>query len=123
MWYAIRHSESVITPSLAVYRDRVRENISRMLAIVGSPERLCPHVKTHKMADVTRLYLQAGVKQFKCTTIAEAEMLADCGVGYVLLAYQPVGPQVQRLVQLAKLFPNIEFATNLDVMEVAEQHS
>ena len=63
-----------------------------MIAIAGGTRRLRPHVKTHKMAEVVRLQMALGITKFKCATIAEAEMVADCGVLDVLLAYQPVGP-------------------------------
>ena len=41
--------------------------------------------------------LAAGIRKFKCATIAEAEMLAQCGAPDVLLAYQPLGPQAETL--------------------------
>ena len=61
---------------MAVYPDRVDENLRRMVAMAGGVERLRPHVKTHKMPDVVRRKLALGITKFKCATIAEAEMLA-----------------------------------------------
>src|SRR5438034_3045144 len=49
-----------------------------------------------------RSQMAHGISKFKCATIAEVEMTASCGAQDVLLAYQPVGPNVGRLVQLAK---------------------
>ena len=123
MWYLIKQTDSIATPSLAIYLDRVRRNISHMIAVAKGPDRLCPHVKTHKMAAVSQLYMQQGVRQFKCATIAEAEMLAQCGVGLVLLAYQPVGPQAGRLARLAQSFPKVEFAAVVDHLAIAQQLS
>ena len=50
--------------------------------------------------------LEAGIKKFKCATIAEAEMLALAEAPDVLLAYQPVGPKADRLVHLIDKYPN-----------------
>ena len=38
-------------------------------------------------------------------TIAEAEMLAQCNAPDVLLAYQPLGPKLNRFVSLIKKYP------------------
>src|SRR4029077_4696005 len=78
-WYAIADVAGVPSPALLVYPDRVRENIARMLAIAGGPARLRPHVKTHKLPQVVRMQLDAGITKFKAATIAEAEMTAAAG--------------------------------------------
>ena len=93
-WYAISNLDDVSSPALLVYPDRVAENTRRMIAMAGGVGRLRPHVKTHKMAEVIRMQLGLGITMFKCSTIAEAEMVAACGATDVLLAYQPVGPRV-----------------------------
>ena len=67
-----------------------------MIDIAGGPQRLRPHVKTHKTREIARLELDAGITRHKCATIAEAEMLASCGVPDVLLAYNLVGPNCGR---------------------------
>ena len=75
---------SVPSPSLLVWPDRVQANIARMVALCGGPERLRPHVKTHKMDAVVRLQLEAGIERFKASTIAEVEMCLAAGVEDVL---------------------------------------
>ena len=86
-----------------------------MVAQVGGDvARLRPHVKTHKMAEVVRLQLDAGIGKFKCATVAEAEMLAGAGARDVLFAYQPLGPNIGRLAALARLFPDVSFAALVD---------
>ena len=57
-----------------------------MIDIAGDVARLRPHCKTHKMAAVTRMELELGITKHKCATLAEAEMLAECGVRDILLA-------------------------------------
>jgi D-serine deaminase-like pyridoxal phosphate-dependent protein len=113
-WYEFSNVVEVDSPALLIFPDRVEENIRRMIAIAGGPQRLYPHVKTHKLAELVRLQMALGIKKFKCATIAEAEMTAGCGAAEVLLAYQPVGPKVGRLIQLIKKFPPTNFATIAD---------
>src|SRR6266536_3046570 len=98
-WFEFKEAVDLPSPALLVYRDRVRENIQRMLAIAGGPERLRPHIKTHKMREMLDLQLSVGIKKFKCATIAEAELAAIAGVPDLLLAYQPVGPAIRRRIE------------------------
>jgi len=103
-WFEFKGVADIPSPALLVYWDRVRENIRRMLAIAGGPDRLRPHMKTHKMREMLDLQLLVGIKKFKCATIAEAELAATAGVPDLLLAYQPVGPAIRRLAELVKAF-------------------
>src|SRR5258708_6689390 len=112
--HAVANAQEVPSPALLVYPNRVEANIQRMLRIAGGAERLRTHVKTHKLAEVIRMQMAHGIMKFKCATIAEAEMTARCGAAEVLLAYQPVGPAVGRLIQLAMLFPKVRFSTIAD---------
>jgi D-serine deaminase-like pyridoxal phosphate-dependent protein len=118
-WYEIDNIDELDTPALVVYPERVRLNIARAVAMVGNAARLRPHVKTHKSPAVTRLMLEAGIRRFKCATIAEAEMLAVEGAPDVLLAYQPVGPKVGRLVQLIRQYPGTTFSCLIDHPDAA----
>src|SRR3954466_12366014 len=92
-WYFVSNVNEVDSPSLLIYADRVEENVRRMIAMAGGAHRLCPHVKTHKLAEVVRLQMKQGITKFKCATIAETEMVASCGAPDALLAHQPVGPR------------------------------
>ena len=118
-WFTISNIDELDTPALVVYPDRVRENIRNAVAMVGDPARLRPHVKTHKSPDVTRLLLEAGIRQFKCATIAEAEMLAIEGAPDVLLAYQPIGPKAVRFAELIRRYPSTTFSCLIDNEEAA----
>lgn len=114
LWYEIANVTEVDSPALLVYPERAEENVRRMIALAGGPERLCPHVKTHKLAELVRMQMAHGITKFKCATIAEAEMVASCGAADVVLAHQPVGPKVQRFIQLIKTFPITSFVTIAD---------
>src|ERR1043166_7040495 len=113
-WHELANDGEVPSPALLIYPDRVEQNIQRMLQIAGGPERLRAQLKTHKPAEVVRMQLAHGIRKFKCATIAEAEMTAACGAPDVLLAYPPVGPNVERLLQLARKFPATRFSTIAD---------
>ena len=120
-WYTIQNINEVDSPALVVYPNRIQKNIARMKEIVGDVERLRPHIKTHKMAEVVRMQMENGIHKYKCATIAEAEMLGNEGVANVLLAYQPVGPKIHRLLKLVEKFPNTQFTALVD-NEQAAQH-
>lgn len=113
-WYAVANHEEVPSPALLAYPERIEENIRRMIKVAGGPARLRPHMKTHKMPEVIRRQLAHGLTKFKCATLAEAEMTAAAGAFDVLLAYQPVGPNVPRLVRLMKQFPGTKFSAIAD---------
>lgn len=112
--YFIRRPEELLSPSLVVFRPLVERNLAAMLRVAGSPDRLRPHCKTHKMPAVVKLMLAAGIKRHKAATIAEVEMLAGCGVRDIVLAYNPVGPNIARVVALKTLFPDLRLGVTAD---------
>jgi len=116
-WHTLADPDEIPSPALLVYPERIGENIRRMIAALGQTERLRPHVKTHKMAEVVQLQLKAGISKFKCATIAEAEMLGQAGAKDVLLANQPVGPNIDRLLGLGGWFRDVRFSTIADDAE------
>lgn len=113
-WYVVCNSADVPSPALLLYPDRIEENLHRMIRMAGGVERLRPHLKTHKLPELVRRQLALGLTRFKCATIAEAEMAAQAGAPDVLLAYQPVGPNVARLLKLIRTFPPTRFSTIAD---------
>jgi D-serine deaminase-like pyridoxal phosphate-dependent protein len=119
-WYRIDNIDELDSPALVIYPERVKENIYLLKGMIDDPQRLRPHVKTHKTKEATQLMLAAGISKFKCATIAEAEMLAMCGAPDVLLAYQPVGPKLKRFVQLTEQYPATQFACLIDNITSAQ---
>jgi len=113
-WYTIENIDSIDSPALVVYPERIKANIAAALGMVSHPGVLRPHAKTSKISEVAKLLQNAGVTKFKCATIAEAEMLALAGAKDVLLAYQPVGPKLLRLLQLIKAYPATVFSCLAD---------
>jgi D-serine deaminase-like pyridoxal phosphate-dependent protein len=112
--YLLEDVTSIHSPCLLFFKDLIQRNIQRAIEIAGDPNRLRPHVKTHKTREIVRMELTAGIRKHKCATIAEAEMLAETGVTDVLLAYPLVGPNCARLAQLIEAFPNSRFAVLAD---------
>jgi D-serine deaminase-like pyridoxal phosphate-dependent protein len=113
-WYRIENIDEVDSPTLVVFPERARANVRLAVSMVGDAARLRPHVKTHKSLDATRLQLAEGISRFKCATIAEAEMLAIAGAPDVLLAYQPVGPKIRRLLALTRKYRRTTFSCLID---------
>lgn len=112
--YEIKDVSQIFSPGLVIYRDLVEQNLQEMIRIAGGPDRLCPHCKTHKTREITKMEIELGIASHKCATIAEAEMLADVGVEEILIAYQLVGPNVGRFVRLMDKFPRVRFAALVD---------
>lgn len=113
-WYTIDHPDQIDSPALIIYPDRVKANIATIIKMIDDPARLRPHVKTHKTKEITLLLMEAGINKFKCATIAEAEMLGISGAADVLLAYQPVGPKLERFLRLIRQYPGTRFSCLID---------
>lgn len=113
-WYLIEEVEQLDSPALVFYQERMTANIEKLKQHINDINRLRPHVKTHKTVEITQQLLAAGITKFKCATIAEAEMLGLCKAPDVLLAYQPVGPKIDRFIQLIKTYPDTAFSCLVD---------
>lgn len=113
-WYRIQNEQHIDTPTVLVYPERVRENLRILRTFVPEAARLRPHVKTNKIPEVVQMMMDSGIGQFKCATIAEAEMLGAIAAPDVLLAYQPVGPKINRLLDTVAQYPATRFACLVD---------
>ncbi|MGE3308351.1 MAG: D-TA family PLP-dependent enzyme [Limisphaerales bacterium] len=102
------------SPAVLLVRARIEENLRRMIAIAGDPSRLRPHIKTHKTAALVRRQIDLGITRFKCATIAEADLAASVGAQDVLLAYQPVGPDARRWIELHRAYPRVRWTALID---------
>ncbi len=122
-WYMLENADNVCSPSLLVYPDRIESNIKKMIEIAGGVDLLRPHIKTHKMSEVIRLQMKHGIKKFKSATISETEMAAKCGASDILLAMQPVGPNLKRFFELKQKFDTVNISCIADSEEVIIQLS
>jgi D-threonine aldolase len=112
--HALHDASEILSPSLLIYREIVRQNFQDMIALARGADRLRPHVKTHKMAEIVRLAESLGIRKHKCSTIAEAEMIAAAGGTDVLLAYPLVGPNLKRFALLVRGYRGTTFRVTVD---------
>lgn len=129
-WFHIENEAEIASPALLLYRERIEHNLQLMLKIARGAHRLRPHVKTHKLGQLIERQIELGITKFKTSTIAETEMCALAGAPDVLLAMPCVGPNAQRLAQLAVKYPQTTFSTISDdeatigtVASAAQQHN
>ncbi len=122
-WYKISNADDIDSPALLIFPERVAANIQTAIGMVGDLNRLRPHVKTHKCAEVVNMMIAAGIYKFKCATIAEAEMLGMVNAKNVLLAYQPIGPKLSRFISLVKKYPATTYSCLTDNKFSAKQLS
>lgn len=114
--YEIDNLAEIDSPALVIYPDIIDENIRLALSMLNTAGEtiLRPHIKTVKTPEVVRMMLSRGIDRFKCSTIAEAEMLAITGAPDVLLAYQPTEIKVNRLARLMSQYPDTRFSCLID---------
>ncbi|WP_298535303.1 D-TA family PLP-dependent enzyme [uncultured Algibacter sp.] len=121
-WYGIDNIDVIDSPSIVLYKDRLEYNLNKMISMVkGNTALLMPHVKTHKMPEVIKIMVGLGIKKFKASTIAEAEIAASSGAECVLIAHQLVGPKIKRFCTLSKCFPQTSFFTIIDTIVSLEK--
>ena len=114
-WYAPANACEFDSPCLLFFPERIRENIRRIIARVDNDcDRLRLHIKTHKCREIIELALAAGIRKFKCATIAEAELLASTRAGDILLGYSVVGPKADRFVRLAANYASKRWLVTAD---------
>ncbi|MBX3443945.1 MAG: D-TA family PLP-dependent enzyme [Planctomyces sp.] len=112
--YHLTRPDDLLSPALIVFQPILERNLEAMLRLAGSPDRLRPHCKTHKMPAIARRMLELGITRHKAATIAEAEMLALSGATDIVLAYNPVGPNIGRVIAFRQRFPDVEMAVTAD---------
>lgn len=122
-WFDIKNIEEIDTPALLIYKDRAKQNIEKALSLVHSVEQLRPHVKTHKLLEISKMMMDLGIHKFKCATIAEAEMLGMAKAKDVLIAFPVVGPKIKRLQALILKYPETKFSCLIDNIETAKNLS
>ena len=113
--YVVNNPESIETPAFLVFTDRVEHNIQSIIDLVGGPDRLMPHIKTHKSIDILKKQMGAGITGFKCATLREAEMIAEGGGNDILISYPVIqGKKIKRLMGLKKKHPSLDLKVTID---------
>jgi len=81
-----------------------------------SGKRVRPHAKTHKSPLIARMQLDRAAIGLCCAKLGEAEVLADAGIGPLLITTEIAGqPKVSRLVALRKRADVMAAVDDLDV--------
>ncbi|MDR2575434.1 MAG: D-TA family PLP-dependent enzyme [Treponema sp.] len=111
--YVLNDTSNIVSPALVYYRDIILANTKRTIETAGNADRLWPHVKSHKTAEMVRMQIDMGITRFKCATIAEAEMTAKAGGAlqalHIILAYPLVGPNISRFARLVSNYSQAVF--------------
>ena len=122
-WFNIKNIEEIDTPALLIYKDRAKQNIEKAISLVHSIEQLRPHVKTHKLLEISKMMMEYGIHKFKCATISEAEMLGMAKAKDVLIAFPILGPKIKRLQALIVKYPETKFSCLIDNIDTTEDLS
>ena len=98
--------------------DALARNLERMTAFADrTGKRVRPHAKTHKSPLIGRMQLDHGAIGLCCAKLGEAEVMADAGIGPLLITTEIAGePKVARLVALRK---RTEVMAAVDDMDAA----
>ena len=107
------------TPALVIDLDVMMHNIRRLqehLDAHGIANR--PHIKTHKVPAIAHLQLVTGARGITCQKLGEAEVMADAGIGDILITYNILGPE--KLERLARLAKRTDVTVTVDSLVVAQ---
>jgi D-serine deaminase-like pyridoxal phosphate-dependent protein len=114
----------VTTPALLLDLDKAKRNIATMAAKFRElPAELRPHVKVHKSPQLARLEAESGAVGVACATAWEALVMAQAGIGDVLIANQVVHPDKVRVTmdaaRLTRLTVAVDDRRNVDRLSAA----
>ena len=95
------------TPVLVIDLDSMERNLDSMMrTLADSGVGLRPHLKTAKSPAIAHLMLQAGAVGICCAKLSEVEVMANAGIGDILLTSEVAGVgKIERLVALAQRLP------------------
>jgi D-serine deaminase-like pyridoxal phosphate-dependent protein len=113
--------ESVPTPFVFVDLAILQRNIVHMQALAQTARvKLRPHIKTHKIAAIAKIQLQAGACGLTVAKLGEAQAMLDANIQTSFMVAQPfVGTEkVRWALQMAE---NCELLVCLDSPELAEE--
>jgi 3-hydroxy-D-aspartate aldolase len=101
--------ERIDTPALVLDLEAFEANVAIMAALARARGiALRPHAKTHKSVAVARRQIAAGAIGQCCAKLGEAEVLAEHGIGGLLITSAVQDPaKIGRLVELARRAPDL----------------
>ena len=106
------------TPVPVVDIDRLEANIARLQDYLDEHQIANrPHIKTHKIPEITRMQVDAGAAGITCQKLSEAEVMADAGFDDIFLPYNMLGES--RLARVTALAARITLSLTTDSAVVA----
>ncbi len=119
--YYFNNTYQINSPSLLVYPTIIEDNIDNALKLItGKDSFLCPHVKTVKSKEPLYMAMQKGIRSFKCSTMAEAELLGIVGAEHALICYQMTEDKMESLAAIKSSYKGTSFATVVDNFDSAK---
>lgn len=96
--------DEIETPCVVIDVDTVERNIANAQAYLDEHGiKARPHIKTHKLPKFAHQQAAAGAVGVTCQKIGEAEIMANAGIGDILITYNIVGSRkLERLRNLSK---------------------
>lgn len=116
---------SLPTPALVVDLDRFETNLARMQRHVDvNGLGLRPHAKMHKCPEIAKRQIAQGARGVCTATISEAEVMAQHGIGDILITSPVVSEdKIERLMQLLPHQPQlcivVDHAAGADLLQRA----
>ena len=108
----------VSTPAVVVDLDALELISDRMSSYCAAHGLgLRPHTKTHKTLDVARMQLERGALGLTVAKVGEAEVMAESGVGQILVAHPIIGEE--KIRRLAALAAKVDVLVALDSLSAA----
>lgn len=105
--------DDIETPAILIDLDRAEANLRRAQDYAdthGLPFR--PHIKTHRLPTFAHRQVALGARGITCQKLGEAEVMADAGLGDILLTFNILG--AAKLDRLAALHDRIRIAVVAD---------
>ena len=103
---AVKFEDGIDTPAVLVDMPVVQRNIDSFQRLAdGIGMKVRPHIKTHKLAEVTRMHLAAGAIGITCQKVSEAEAMLDAcpEISDILITYNILGAEkLDHLRRLAR---------------------
>ena len=98
------HINELETPVPVVDIDKLQANITRLQTYLDEHKIANrPHIKTHKIPEITQMQMDAGAIGITCQKVSEAEVMADAGFRDIFIPYNIIGEKkLTRLMNLAQ---------------------
>lgn len=107
------------TPCVLIDLDKVEANLRGAQSLADEAGlRLRPHIKTHKLPRFARRQVELGAVGITVQKLGEAEIMADAGLGDLLLTFNIVG--AAKLARLAALHDRVRIRSVADSAECVD---